>query len=363
MKQPITGFEQDDDGDWLARLQCGHTQHVRHRPPLEERPWVLRAEAREQMLDTKLNCLFCDMPQLPPGASEYKATAVFTEDTVPKGLLKDHQTRPGTWGVIRVIEGKLLYEIAGSQRWVLRPGVDGVIEPEAKHHVRPLGNVRFQVSFFRLPVAYSERTMRSQEHWQAVYEHKQAEKVSWYRPHLEQSLAMLDKAGLANDARILDVGGGASTFVDDLLKRGFSNVAVVDIAEQALAISQHRLGSLAYKVDWIVGDATTPLLEPNSVDFWHDRAVFHFLGEPEARKMYCEQLARCLRPDGHVMIATFGLDGPEKCSGLPVTRYDADGISEVLGKSFERLAVAKELHQTPGGATQSFIYCLFRRIA
>ncbi len=200
-----------------------------------------------------------------------------------------------------------------------------------------------------------------QQHWQAVYAQKSSETVSWYRAHLEQSLAMLAIAKLPKQASIVDVGGGASTLVDDLLNQGYVNLTVIDIAAQALAASQLRLGDLAQHVNWVIGDVTTPLLEPQSVDFWHDRAVFHFLGGEQDRIAYRAQVERCVRPGGYVMVATFGLDGPERCSGLPVTRYDADGIAAALGERFERIAEAKELHETPSGASQSFVYCLCRR--
>ncbi len=198
-------------------------------------------------------------------------------------------------------------------------------------------------------------------HWQGVYERKSSDEVSWYRPHLERSLGFIRSAGLAPDARIVDVGGGASTLVDDLLAEGFRNVAVIDIADAALATARARLGAKAEQVDWIVGDVTTPLLEPNTVDFWHDRAVFHFLTDTDARAAYLAQVARCVRPGGQVLVATFGLDGPEKCSGLPVTRYDADGIHAVFGDTFEKLGDDSETHATPWGSTQSFVYCFCRR--
>jgi SAM-dependent methyltransferase len=209
--------------------------------------------------------------------------------------------------------------------------------------------------------------MPSDEHWQGVYQQKRPDEVSWYTPHLEQSLAFIRAAQLAPGARIVDVGGGASTLVDDLLADGFTNVAVIDLAAAALDAARTRLAAhadlatRATSVDWIVGDVTTPLLPPASVDFWHDRAVFHFLTAPDARAAYLAQVVRAVRPGGHVLVATFGLDGPERCSGLPVARYDAAGIHAVFGDTFTKIGHASEQHATPWGSAQSFVYCFCRR--
>ena len=201
----------------------------------------------------------------------------------------------------------------------------------------------------------------AEQHWQGVYEKKDFDAVSWYRPHLEQSLEFIRSAKLAADARIVDIGGGASTLVDDLLAEGYTNLAVIDLADAALKVASKRLGDRATAVDWIAGDVTTPLLPDASVDFWHDRAVFHFLTEDDARGAYLGQVARCVKPGGHVLVATFGLDGPEKCSGLPVARYDAEGIHAVFGDTFDKLGEASENHETPWGSAQSFVYCFCRR--
>jgi len=199
------------------------------------------------------------------------------------------------------------------------------------------------------------------KHWQTVYEQKSSDAVSWYRPHLERSLDFIRSSGLGLDARIVDVGGGASTLVDDLLTAGHHNLAVIDLADAALQTARQRLGEQADIVDWIVGDVTTPLLPDASVDFWHDRAVFHFLTDEQARAEYLGQVMRCVKPHGNVLVATFGLDGPEKCSGLPIARYDADGIHTVFGNAFDKLGDAAEHHETPWGTTQSFVYCFCRR--
>ncbi|MDF1563339.1 MAG: class I SAM-dependent methyltransferase [Deltaproteobacteria bacterium] len=200
------------------------------------------------------------------------------------------------------------------------------------------------------------------QHWEQIYASKAPEGVSWYRPHLEQSLGFIDRCALPADARIVDVGGGASTLVDDLLARGHRNLAVIDLAAPALEAARARLGEDGAAIDWIVGDVTTPLLEPESVDLWHDRAVFHFLVEEEARAAYLSQVLRALKPGGLCLVATFAPDGPEQCSGLPVVRYDADGLHAVFGGSFEKLGSATEQHETPWGSAQSFTYCFCRRV-
>lgn len=202
---------------------------------------------------------------------------------------------------------------------------------------------------------------RDHVHWQTIYERGSPERVSWYRPHLDLSLRFIRESGLARDDRIVDVGGGASTLVDDLIAAGYRNLAVIDLAEAALRVSRERLGEAAARVDWIAGDVTTPVLESASVDFWHDRAVFHFLAEERVRRAYLAEVVRCVKPGGKVLVATFGPDGPERCSGLPVVRYDAEGIHALFGETFEKLGDASEQHETPRGSAQSFVYCLCRR--
>ncbi len=204
--------------------------------------------------------------------------------------------------------------------------------------------------------------MRSGEHWEAVYERKRPEQVSWYRPHLEQSLRFIEAAGLGPDAAIIDVGGGASTLVDDLLERGYSNVTVLDISARAIDAAKARLGKRAAGVHWLVADITTVDLAPATYDFWHDRAVFHFLREEPERRRYVAAVTRSVKPGGHVLVATFGPDGPTKCSGLDVVRYGADELHAELGADFQKVDRATEIHTTPSGIEQQFVYCHCRHV-
>src|SRR5690606_37314818 len=151
-----------------------------------------------------------------------------------------------------------------------------------------------------------------------------------YRPRIEQSLAWIDRCDLAADAHIVDVGGGASTLVDDLLARGFTRVSVADLSARALERARERLGDRAEQVGWVLGDVTTPLFEDASVALWHDRAVFHFLTDADARAAYVERVTRALRPGGLAILASFGQAGPERCSGLPVVRYDPAELAAAL---------------------------------
>ena len=205
--------------------------------------------------------------------------------------------------------------------------------------------------------------MEQQSHWQQVYATKATDAVSWYRPHLDRSLAFIDALGLDRDAPILDVGAGASTLVDDLLARGFRELTLNDLADTALALARQRLASspLALNVRYRVGDITTLDLPDAHFALWHDRAVFHFLTEPAQRAAYVTQAARTLRPGGHLLIATFAADGPERCSGLPVQRYDADTLAAEFAPHFTRIGDAREQHPTPFGTTQSFQYVLLQR--
>ncbi len=202
--------------------------------------------------------------------------------------------------------------------------------------------------------------MDAQTHWENIYGKKASDAVSWYRAHLETSLELIELAAPARAASIIDVGGGESTLVDDLLARGYRNVTVLDISQIAIDMTQKRLGSASEKVRWLVGDITTTKLEPCTYDIWHDRAVFHFLTAIEARLAYVRQVAHAVKPGGHVIVSTFGPEGPTKCSGLDVVRYHAESLHKEFGVRFRLLESAEELHRTPFGTVQQFLYCLCR---
>ena len=200
----------------------------------------------------------------------------------------------------------------------------------------------------------------TERHWNTVYDSKRAEEVSWFQSHAGISLELTRQAMPDRSARILDVGGGASHYVDDLLVEGYRNITVLDLVPAGLAIARARLGSGASTVGWVEADALHLPFRSGSIDFWHDRAVLHFLTEPEQRRQYVDQVRRTVRPGGYVMVATFARDGPPQCSGLPVARYEPGDLHATFGAGFGLVASRREMHRTPRGATQPFTYCLCR---
>ena len=203
--------------------------------------------------------------------------------------------------------------------------------------------------------------MDRQAHWEGVYREKAATALSWYRPHLELSFELIERVAETKRAAILDIGGGASTLVDDLLGAGFDDLSVLDIAEAALSASQHRLGQAARKVRWITEDFLNAQLEPQRYDVCHDRAVFHFLQTEEERAMYIEQAAHILRPKGWLILATFALDGPDRCSGLEVSRYNEAALKNIVGNRFQIIESRRDSHQTPAGNLQEMMYFVLHR--
>jgi len=194
------------------------------------------------------------------------------------------------------------------------------------------------------------------KHWESVYSEKSADQVSWFQQHAESSLRLIvDSADTS--AHIIDVGGGASVLVDDLLDAGYRNLTVLDLAESALATSRARLGARAQSVQWIAGDITRATLPIAYYDVWHDRAVFHFLTAPEDRARYVEQVLKSVKPGGRVIVATFGPGGPVQCSGLDVMRYAPDTLHAEFGAPFQLLKHETEIHHTPAGKEQEFVYC------
>jgi len=202
--------------------------------------------------------------------------------------------------------------------------------------------------------------MNAKTHWEKVYTTKEPESVSWYRAHLEISLALVERAADSRSASIIDIGAGESTLVDDLLAKGYENITVLDVSQTALEVTKKRLGLLSEQVNWIVADITQVHLEPFAYDVWHDRAVFHFLTSVEQRSAYVRNVAMAVNPGGHVIVSTFGPEGPASCSGLEVMRYDAESLHNEFGTRFRLVKSLKELHRTPFGTTQQFLYCYCR---
>ena len=196
-------------------------------------------------------------------------------------------------------------------------------------------------------------------HWDEVYGSRDVHAVSWYQRRPDMSLAMIARSGLARNAPIIDVGGGASTLIDELSNLGYGDLTVLDIAAAALRHSRERLGAAANRVTWIESDVLA-FVSPKRYALWHDRAVFHFLVEPAERSRYLESLRASLLPGAQVIVATFAEDGPERCSGLPVARYGPDELHAAFGAGFARLESAGETHLTPGGAAQHFTWLRLR---
>ena len=201
----------------------------------------------------------------------------------------------------------------------------------------------------------------AREHWENVYSTRAADEVGWFKLSFDVSLRILDEVSPARTSRIIDVGGGVSLFVDGLLARGYEQVSVLDIAAAALEQTKLRLGNDASRVDWIVGDIRQ-VTDLGPFDVWHDRAVFHFLTEVDDRKKYAAVARAAIPFGGHAIIATFSPTGPEHCSGLPTCRYSAAGLAAELGRGFTLVKEIPELHITPRGKTQSFVYALLHRI-
>lgn len=201
---------------------------------------------------------------------------------------------------------------------------------------------------------------RRQAHWENVYTKKGENEVSWFQDNPEPSLRLITKFGTNPDMAIIDIGGGASRLVDSLVAKGFRALTVLDLSEASLKAAQTRLGERAASVHWLIADATT--WEPSQeYDVWHDRAAFHFLTEKRDCVAYVARVRRALKVGGHAIIATFALEGPEKCSGLPVVRYDPASLGKVLGPEFMLKETLRHEHATPWGSQQVFQFSVFRR--
>lgn len=199
-------------------------------------------------------------------------------------------------------------------------------------------------------------------HWENVYSTKGETDVSWFQESPAPSLELIHLVKAKQSDAIVDVGGGASRLVDSLLAEGFGDLTALDLSAAALETARKRLGAKGEEVKWIVGDAT--LWEPpQTYDVWHDRAAFHFLTDATQQAAYMERLKRALKTEGHLIMGTFALDGPEKCSGLPVARHSSDSLADLLGPGFELVDSRRHNHSTPWGSVQRFQFSTFKRIA
>ena len=203
--------------------------------------------------------------------------------------------------------------------------------------------------------------MDRKNHWDNIYKDKPASDVSWHQSHLEKSLALICATGVDRNAEIIDVGGGASTLADDLLSAGFQHVTVLDVSLAAIQSAQTRLGARAKEITWLEADITQATLPEHHYDVWHDRAVFHFLTNPQDRRRYVEAVNHALKPGGHLIVATFGPQGPLQCSGLDIVRYTPEQLHDELGERYSLTQSIAEDHVTPVGKHQEFVYCCFRK--
>lgn len=203
--------------------------------------------------------------------------------------------------------------------------------------------------------------MSLKTHWEHIYQAKAPTQVSWYQEHSLQSLQFIVHTGMPKTGSIIDVGGGSSRLVDDLLTNGYQKISILDISAAALEVAKQRLGARANDVTWLEADILQVRLPHHEYDIWHDRAVFHFLTQPEDRRRYVNVVRDAVKPGGHVIVATFASDGPERCSGLQVSRYEPESLHQEFGDSFILLDSTKEVHHTPFGTEQKFIYCYCRK--
>jgi SAM-dependent methyltransferase len=197
-------------------------------------------------------------------------------------------------------------------------------------------------------------------HWEKVYQTKNFDSVSWYTSHLKSSLSIISELSTDINKSIIDIGGGESTLLDDLIIKGHTNLSVIDISPSAIKFLQNRLKAHLDKIGWHIGDITDYKFSDNQFDLWHDRAVFHFLTDVESRSKYKKLLYKAVKKDGYVVVATFGPDGPLKCSGLTVERYSAKKLDKELGVNFKLLGSKLEEHHTPFNTIQQFLYCWFQ---
>jgi trans-aconitate methyltransferase len=198
------------------------------------------------------------------------------------------------------------------------------------------------------------------QHWNEVYAKKSPESLTWFQPRPETSLTLIRSAGLAREARLIDVGGGTSLLTSVLLEEGFQHLSILDVSDRAIELAKTRLGNRASEIEWYEADLTT-FEPPHRWDLWHDRAVFYFLTAEEDRRAYCRVMNHSVEPGGYVVIATFALDGPTRCSGLEVVRYSPESLHAELGGQYEFRGRLAEDHRTPADGMQRFVYSWFQR--
>lgn len=208
----------------------------------------------------------------------------------------------------------------------------------------------------------SKTDFNRKSHWENIYATKKFTEVSWYQEIPESSLKFLKEFNIEKNAAIIDVGGGDSYFVDHLLKRGYTDITVLDISEKAIERAKLRLGDSSKNVKWIVADAST-FIPDRHYDFWHDRAAFHFLTEEKEINKYISTIQNHIKPEGLVVVATFSEDGPKKCSGIDIKQYSEKSLSDLLEKSFKKVRCFTENHKTPFETIQNFIFCSFKNVA
>ena len=206
----------------------------------------------------------------------------------------------------------------------------------------------------------AEESVDSSAHWEGVYERSSPMSSSWYQHEASRSLELLAGLGVGPTSNIIDVGGGDSTLVDGLVARRMGRVTVLDLSRTALQRARTRLGSNSEGVTWMEGDVLRADLPSHSYDVWHDRAVFHFLIDRDDRLRYVAAATSALKPGGAVVIATFALEGPDRCSGLRVARYDSEMLAREFGDAFSLASAVRDVHRTPSGAEQQFTWAVLR---
>lgn len=197
-------------------------------------------------------------------------------------------------------------------------------------------------------------------HWEKIYHGKATNEMSWYQPKPITSIRVIENLKIAKSARIIDVGGGDSLLVDHLLDLGYTNITVLDISEKAIQSAKNRLGTRANNVHWIEADVAS-FTPHHQYDFWHDRAAFHFLIDIEEIDFYVSTVSSAISVGGFLVIGTFSLGGPKKCSGLEIQQYSSQSMFEVFKSNFDRITCTTVEHITPVGSTQEFVFCSFQR--